>query len=314
MTSDASPLISIIIPLYNAEETIVACLESCLNQTYSPLEIIAVDDGSSDNSWEIVQEFARNYPVFQTCKQDRSGVTEARNHGVRLSTGQYIFFMDADDELPPQSLEALMNRTRETGADITAGVVQHLTDKGEKIARMDYVPFSTLSGEEWLAAIRQTWQGHLWGLLLKKSLFLSSLFCPPSLKIGEDLLQVAQLAMRCKLVAMTEQTVYHYIKRETSVINSRQLPSRILNSDEVLFVEAMRHLQEDVSNQQIQAEYRLLALFAVINLPASNYRRKLIRHFRFLFLSYLLGDRNVISRLCHISRRLYVGFLLECFK
>lgn len=244
MTPDSPPLVSIIIPLYNAEETIDSCLQSCLGQTYKNLEIIVIDDGSSDNSRAIVQGFDHAYPQIRTFRQNRGGVTEARNYGMRKATGQYLFFMDADDDLPAQSLEVLVERAVETQADITAGTTLHLTEKRELIARMNYIPFSTLSGEEWLTTIRKTWQGHLWGLLFRKSLFEHPLLCPLSLKIGEDLLQVTQLAMRSHLVAMTPQTVYHYIKRETSAINSRQFPSDIRQGDEILFVETMLHYRK----------------------------------------------------------------------
>lgn len=83
MTLDSPPLVSIIIPLYNAEETIDSCLQSCLGQTYKNLEIIVIDDGSSDNSRAIVQGFDHAYPQIRTFRQNRGGVTEARNYGMR---------------------------------------------------------------------------------------------------------------------------------------------------------------------------------------------------------------------------------------
>ena len=90
MTPDSPPLVSIIIPLYNAEETIDSCLQSCLGQTYKNLEIIVIDDGSSDNSRAIVQGFDHAYPQIRTFRQNRGGVTEARNYGMRKATGQYL--------------------------------------------------------------------------------------------------------------------------------------------------------------------------------------------------------------------------------
>lgn len=314
MTSSTLPLVSIIIPLYNAEETIAACLESCLGQTYANMEIVVVDDGSSDKSWDMVQEFSRQYPAIHLYRQNRGGVTAARNHGMQQTSGEYVFFLDADDELPPRSLEFLMEKARETNADITVGTALHMTTQGDVITKMNYLPFSLLSGEKWLKTIRQTWQGHLWGILLKKTLFSPVLHCPPSLKIGEDLLQVTQLAMRCDLVAMTEETVYYYIKRETSAINARKIPSSIVNSDETLFIEAMQYLQSKATSRKIKTECRLLALFSALNLPPSDYRKKLIRHFRTSFLFHLLGDRHLIGQLWQISPRLYAGILLECIK
>lgn len=314
MIPATAPLISVIVPLYNAEETIAACLKSCMGQTYGNMEIIAVDDGSTDNSWNIACEFSRAHPAIRLYRQKRGGVTAARNHGIRQACGEYLFFLDADDELPSRSLEFLMKKALETNADITAGTALHLTDKGSVITYMNYLPFSCLSGEKWLETVRKTWQGHLWGLLIKKDLFSPPLHCPHSLKIGEDLLQVVQLAMRCGLVAMTEEIVYRYIKRDTSAINARKLPSSISGSDEFLFVEAMQLILHKTPSPHMKTECRLLALFSVLNLPPSDYRKKLMRHFRLHFLSCLLGNRRVAARLWEISPRLYAGILLECVK
>lgn len=131
------------------------------------LEIIVIDDGSSDNSRAIVQGFDHAYPQIRTFRQNRGGVTEARNYGMRKATGQYLFFMDADDDLPAQSLEVLVERAVETRADITAGTTLHLTEKRELIARMNYIPFSTLSGEEWLTTIRKHGKATYGGFCLE---------------------------------------------------------------------------------------------------------------------------------------------------
>ena len=315
MTLDSPPLVSIIIPLYNAEETIDSCLQSCLGQTYKNLEIIVIDDGSSDNSRAIVQGFDHAYPQIRTFRQNRGGVTEARNYGMRKATGQYLFFMDADDDLPAQSLEVLVERAVETQADITAGTTLHLTEKRELIARMNYIPF-------FYPFRRRMADNHqenmarppMGGFCLENHCLSILCFVLLSLKIGEDLLQVTQLAMRSHLVAMTPQTVYHYIKRETSAINSRQFPPDIRQGDEILFVETMLHLQKKASTRRMRTECRLLSLFAVLNLPSSGYRSKLLHHFRTLYLSYLLTDRHLIKTLWNISPRLHIGMILDFIK
>lgn len=99
------PLISIVIPVYNAEKYLRACLDSMLAQTYKNWEAICVNDGSSDNSAQILEEYAAKDARFHIINQPNSGVSTARNTGMRQTTGKYIYFMDADDIVSPYLFE-----------------------------------------------------------------------------------------------------------------------------------------------------------------------------------------------------------------
>ena len=90
-------LVSIIVPVYNGKKDIENCIEILLNQTYRPIEIIMVDDGSSDGSAELLDEMAREHDIVRVIHQKNSGVSSARNHGIRESRGEYIIFCDVDD-------------------------------------------------------------------------------------------------------------------------------------------------------------------------------------------------------------------------
>lgn len=309
------PLISMIIPVHNAEETLVACMESCLHQTWKNIEIVVVDDGSVDASWQIVQTLAASDSRILACQQKQQGVTVARNHGMQKATGEYLFFLDADDVLPERALNSLRERAEETGADITAGTTIHMEETGAVITSMRYIPFTILSGPDWLQTIRKTWQGHIWGLLVKRSLFSPPLYCPHKLKIGEDLLQVIQLSMRCNKIAMTEETVYHYIRRGNSAINARRLPTSLDDCDEGLLIQAVLQLLNNKNiTPSIRTECRMLLLFCIFNLPQSDYRRQLLHQYRGMLLSYLLGDWRIISELWKMSPRAHAGMILDCIK
>src|SRR5699024_9081372 len=101
-------LISIIIPVFNAERSIKQCLSSVLDQTYSRLEIILINDGSSDNSEQIILKYALKDKRIVYKKQYNKGVSSARNHGLDIAKGDYVFFLDSDDYLPLDSLENLL--------------------------------------------------------------------------------------------------------------------------------------------------------------------------------------------------------------
>src|SRR5690606_26852238 len=98
---DNSPLISLIIPIYNAAHTLERCLSSVVGQTYNNLEIIVVDDGSTDEGAVIYEEFSSADGRIKILRQTTSGVSKARNSGVESATGSYICFVDSDDWVEP---------------------------------------------------------------------------------------------------------------------------------------------------------------------------------------------------------------------
>ena len=97
--------ISVIIPVYNVEKYLRECLESILNQTFQDFEIICVDDGSTDRSLDILQEYKRKDDRFVILQQRHAGAGAARNHGLKLAEGKYIQFLDSDDYFEPTLLE-----------------------------------------------------------------------------------------------------------------------------------------------------------------------------------------------------------------
>ena len=113
--------ISIIVPAYNAEKYLKACLESLINQTKKDIEIIAINDGSEDNTLDILNEYKNNYPnLIKVISQENQGLSVTRNVGIKNSTGKYVMFVDSDDEIYSELLEKLWNKTQEYPFDIVA--------------------------------------------------------------------------------------------------------------------------------------------------------------------------------------------------
>lgn len=113
-----SPLVSVVIPAYNAAVTIIPCIESVLNQTYKYLEIIVIDDGSTDTTHVILEEYKAKLCVdnLQIIRQNNAGPSAARNLGIELSQGKYIAFLDSDDLWYPLKIEKQIECFRESGA------------------------------------------------------------------------------------------------------------------------------------------------------------------------------------------------------
>lgn len=119
-----APRISVVIPVYNTEAHLAACLDSVLTQSLLRLELIAVDDGSTDGSWAILERYAAADPRVQIFRQTNSGQGAARNVGVSHATGEYLTFVDSDDVLPAHALRAQANQLDRTGSDFCVGAVQ----------------------------------------------------------------------------------------------------------------------------------------------------------------------------------------------
>ena len=124
--------ISVIIPVYNVEDYLSKCLQSVINQTYTNLEIILVDDGSTDNSGEICDEFSENDNRIKVIHQKNTGVSQARKIGIDVADGKYIGFVDADDWIEPDMYETLINKMKNSDI-IMSGLFFHMNDAVKKI-------------------------------------------------------------------------------------------------------------------------------------------------------------------------------------
>ena len=117
------PMVSVIVPLYNASAYIVEALDSVLASTYRPLEIVVVDDGSKDDSLSAVQAYAKDHPEVRVLHQENAGVSAARNHGIREAKGEYILPVDADDTIGTtyieHAVEAMQDGVRVVGPKMT---------------------------------------------------------------------------------------------------------------------------------------------------------------------------------------------------
>lgn len=125
------PKVSVIIPVYNVEEYLPECLDSVVNQTLKDIEIICVDDGSTDNSLEILKEYAKKDPRIKVLTQKNQGAGAARNKGLKVAEGEYLYFIDGDDYIEPEALKKVYDRITETNAEICVfknGVYQQTTD------------------------------------------------------------------------------------------------------------------------------------------------------------------------------------------
>ncbi len=195
------PLVSVIIPAYNAEKYLDACIGSVLAQTYKNFEVILVNDGSKDNSKAICTEFAEKHQSVVFADQENQGVSAARNTGLDRAQGEFIAFLDADDTLPVNALGSLVKGALEHGADLTIGRIYENED----------IPIGVLEGEEYLKkALEDNPIAYSAWRILYKADFIRGLKFPLGYVAHEDSYFVFTCALRKPKVALIEDVVYNY--------------------------------------------------------------------------------------------------------
>ncbi len=175
-------LVSVIIPCFNAEQWIADAIESCLTQTYPAIEVIVIDDGSTDQSLKIIEHYA-NKITWKTI--DHKGGSHARNFGMTLANGEYIQFLDADDYILPEKIERQVQCLEQTRADIVYGdwrYQRHLSDGGFFLDKI------MVSGkqENILEALLRDWWVAVAGLLYTKNSIEKSNGWDEALEAAQD--------------------------------------------------------------------------------------------------------------------------------
>lgn len=224
------PTVSVVIPVYNIEEHLRKCLDSVAGQTLREIEIICVDDGSTDSSPEILDEYAQKDVRFHIIHQENTGPGIARNYGIEKATGEYLIFLDSDDWFESDFLEKTVHHARETEADITIcravefDTNTNLTLPSEWMLKTNKLPNGlTFSPQEIPHQLfRFTW-GWPWDKLYRRAYLTESGFSYPDLSNSEDLSFVfLSLASANRISIIDTALVHHRVNRGSSVSNSRE--------------------------------------------------------------------------------------------
>lgn len=213
---DELPLISVIVPVYNVEKYLEKCLDSILAQTYPTLEVILIDDGSTDRSGVICDRYATSNPQIKVIHKPNGGLSSARNAGIRHSHGPILTFVDSDDWIAPNMIETLYRNMMALGADISSCSEFWLRDEISTPASKENTPAAMSPVDAISDMLYQNRLNHsTWGKLYRKSLFDNVDF--PEGKIYEDLATFYPLYLQARKIAHTPSQLYYYRLREDSI-------------------------------------------------------------------------------------------------
>lgn len=217
--------VSIIIPIYNVEDYLRRCLESVVRQSYSAIEVLLIDDGSTDRSGMICEQWAKQDVRFRVVHTENGGISQARNTGLSIATGKYVSFIDSDDFVAEDMLEKLYVALTENNADISICNFYRVDEYGNLIFDNDqYLPIKTevISGVDAITYMQFGKGGGCydlpWNKLYKRSLFSDVQF--PLGKYCEDGFISHRLLGKCSRIACIQDVCYYYMQRNGSIMHS----------------------------------------------------------------------------------------------
>ena len=237
-------MISVIIPVYNAGEYLKRMLDCVERQSYQDMEVIIVDDGSTDSSGIICDSVAKRDSRFYVVHQKNGGVSVARNNGIKFANGEFITFLDADDEIPSNYIETLVNTQQKTQADIVVCDVVMLQDK-EAISRFSNkdAVLNNVQALNLLLSRKKINPGPC-AKLIKSNIIGFS--CFPLLKTYEDVLFIKDVFDKANRIAVTGQTEYRYIQNDNSAMHQiANIPSEdviVATKELVMYIEMHKDL------------------------------------------------------------------------
>ena len=204
------PKVSIIVPVYNVEKYIDKCLSSLVNQTLNDIEIIIVNDGSIDNSEQIILKYKEKYPSkIVYLKKENGGLSDARNFGMPYAKGDYIAFLDSDDYVELDTYEKLYNRAIQTDADmVECDFYWEYSDKKIHDTSANYKDESDMYANARVVA---------WNKLYKKDLIINSGIKFPKGLRYEDLEFFYKILPQLKKIELINEPLIHYVQRDDSI-------------------------------------------------------------------------------------------------
>lgn len=216
--SDSTSLVSVLIPVYNASAYLKQCLDSVVNQTYSHLQIVIVDDGSTDDSFVLCQEYANSDSRIELYQQENQGVATARNNLLEKVRGNFVLFVDADDWAETDMVESLVNLAETHNADIVTckNVIN------DSVCQKDSIELNVWSQEETIYHFLRhiILNGALWNKLIRTRL-LNGIKFQPDISFGEDALFCWQVLQCTRKVVQTSAQYYHYRMNNDSISHQR---------------------------------------------------------------------------------------------
>lgn len=214
-----SIFLSVIVPVYNVEAYLEQCLDSIVKQTYKNIEIILVDDGSTDRSGDICDKYAVLYEFITVYHKENGGLSSARNYGLEKALGEYLAFIDSDDWVKESMFEVMVEGAIESEADVViCNCIRYFTQENQKAREIKEKNATIYKGQR--AVIRLYSDFSACNKIYKKILFQNIRY--PEGKLYEDARTTYRIAEKVNTLMVTPEPLYFYRQRETGIMGTFQ--------------------------------------------------------------------------------------------
>lgn len=228
--------VSVVVPVYNVEAYVCKCIDSILSQTYKNYELIVLNDGSTDRSYDEILKYGGN-PYVTIVNKKNSGQADTRYQGLLMSTGEYVYFVDSDDFIEPDALEKLVEQVDKTNADVVFGRYRLVDEQGNTLREQRKYPISCICGADNVlrdALCFLNFKASLCIKLIRRTLLLES-FAEEirDIRLNEDVFLSVLLASHCERVSFIDNIVYNVLQRGNSL--TRSLKPELITENERIF-------------------------------------------------------------------------------
>lgn len=217
------PVFSIIVPVYNVEKYVFECLESIKHQSYSDFEVIIVDDGSKDNSTTICEDYCKDDERFHYYRKINGGVSSARNYGLRRAQGDWILFVDSDDQLNDALLQRCLDRFNDCSCGLVLFQYEFMSENGERLepgAFSGLIPASMNGHDSVEYLCKGLFDDYPWSFVARKSVYVDNNITFPEGKRMEDSATTYKLLYNASTVSYIAEPLYRYRRRSGSITSA----------------------------------------------------------------------------------------------
>lgn len=251
------PLVSCIVPVYNVEKYLDRCISSLLAQTYSDYEIVIINDGSTDQSAELLKKYS-NQNKIRIFSQKNQGLSAARNQGIKLAKGDYVTFIDSDDWVDKEYLNIMVEQMLKYDADIVS--VDYLVCNHEKNVEHKNEKVKIFYDEKCADALFAIEiDNYAWGKLIKRNKLFEKIF--PVGKRYEDIASMYKVYDSSNVVVLVKGIYYFYFQNESSITNDRKIKDV---NDKLDFIEEMNNYSSK-KNYEYWGFYRIIKAFGALS-------------------------------------------------
>lgn len=300
-------LVSIIIPAYNVEKYIEKCLSSVLEQTYTNIEIIVVNDGSTDKTGQLIDSISQQDSRICVIHKNNAGVSAARNSGIEISTGDYIVFVDADDYLAPDYVEYMLFLVENTGGDFCLSKYCY-TRSGEKQTEREFI--EKLQPENAIALLLSPAViVGCWNKIFKRSLIVDNdIRFSTTLFYGEGLTFITTVSQISKSIGVGNRKVYYYRRNNEASATTKFDINKLYNGEKALKnIKKQLIINSPKVNTMLSLHLCLFSLGALVKIKSNRLEKEYLKDYK-RWQSYL--RHNAFKLVFHSEISLYRKLLL----